>query len=37
MRAVLDALDERYGGAERYLLEGGLAPDLLGAIRSQLL
>jgi protein tyrosine/serine phosphatase len=37
MRAVLDALDERYGGAERYLLQGGLAPDALDAVRARLL
>ena len=36
MRGVLVALDEQYGGAEQYLLDGGLAPELLGAVRSRL-
>ena len=32
----LDALDQRYGGVERYLLDGGLAPGGLEAARSRL-
>jgi protein-tyrosine phosphatase len=36
MQAVLDALDHRYGGVDRYLLDGGLAPDVLEAARSRL-
>jgi protein-tyrosine phosphatase len=36
MRAVLDSLDRRYGGVDRYLLDGGLAPDVLEAARSRL-
>jgi len=36
MRAVLDALDQRYGGVDRYLLDGGLAPAALEAARSRL-
>jgi protein-tyrosine phosphatase len=37
MRAVLDALDRRYSGVERYLLDGGLSPEALEAARSRLL
>jgi protein-tyrosine phosphatase len=37
MRAVLGALDERYGGVDRYLLDGGLEPDVLETARSRLL
>ena len=36
MRAVLDSLDRRYGGVDRYLLDGGLAPEVLEAARSRL-
>jgi protein-tyrosine phosphatase len=36
MRAVLDSLDRKYGGVDRYLLDGGLAPDVLEAARSRL-
>jgi protein-tyrosine phosphatase len=36
MQAVLDALDQRYGGVDRYLLDGRLAPDVLEAARSGL-
>jgi protein tyrosine/serine phosphatase len=36
MRAVLDALDQRYGGVETYLLDGGLARGELEAARSRL-
>ena len=36
MKAVLDSLDRRYGGVDRYLLDGGLAPDVLEAARSRL-
>jgi protein-tyrosine phosphatase len=36
MRGVLAALDEQYGGVERYLLEGGLEPALLEAARTRL-
>jgi len=36
MRAVLTALDEQYGGVERYLLEGGLSPESLEAARARL-
>jgi hypothetical protein len=36
MQAVLDALDQRYGGVDRYLLDGRLAPDVLEAARSRL-
>ncbi|HEY7693928.1 MAG TPA: tyrosine-protein phosphatase [Gaiellaceae bacterium] len=36
MSAVLEAVDRRYGGVERYLLDGGLAPQTLRAARSRL-
>lgn len=36
MKAVLESLDRRYGGVDRYLLDGGLAPDVLEASRSRL-
>jgi protein-tyrosine phosphatase len=36
MKAVLDSLDRRYGGVDRYLLDGGLAPDVLEAAGSRL-
>ncbi|HKP17677.1 MAG TPA: tyrosine-protein phosphatase [Gaiellaceae bacterium] len=36
MHAVWEALEEQYGGVERYLLDGGLAPDDLAAARSRL-
>ena len=36
MHAVLEAIDRDYGGAEQYLLDGGLAPDTLAAARSRL-
>lgn len=36
MRAVLEAVDEQYGGAERYLLDGGLSPEALEAARARL-
>jgi protein-tyrosine phosphatase len=34
--AVLDVVDDTYGGVDRYLLDGGLAPDVLEAARSRL-
>ncbi len=37
MRTVLDALDRRYGGVARYLLDGGLSREALEAARSRLL
>lgn len=36
MQAVLEALDADYGGAERYLVEGGLRQASLTAVRSRL-
>jgi len=36
MHAVLETIDEQYGGVERYLLEGGLPPDVLEAARRRL-
>ncbi len=36
MVGVLDALDERYGGAGRYLLDGGLTRPVLAAARARL-
>jgi protein tyrosine/serine phosphatase len=36
MQAVLQTLDEQYGGVERYLLDGGLAPDVVEAARRRL-
>ena len=36
MRGVLAALDEQYGGVERYLTEGGLDADLLETVRARL-
>jgi protein tyrosine/serine phosphatase len=36
MQAVLEALDEQYGGVERYLLDGGLSPETLEAARARL-
>jgi len=36
IKAVLDTVDETYGGVDRYLLDGGLAPDVLQAARSRL-
>ena len=36
MQAVLQTLDEQYGGVERYLLDGGLQPDVLEAARRRL-
>jgi protein-tyrosine phosphatase len=36
MVGVLDALDEQYGGVERYLLDGGLDPEQLAAARARL-
>lgn len=36
MRAVLETLDEQYGGVERYLLDGGLSVQTLEAARSRL-
>jgi protein-tyrosine phosphatase len=36
MAAVLDAVDRRYGGVDRYLLDGGLAPEVLDAARTRL-
>ena len=37
MQEVLEYLDERYGGTERYLLELGLRPDEIGRLRERLL
>ena len=37
IQAVLDRLRERYGGAERYLLGGGMAPADVPALRARLL
>ena len=37
MTAVLGAVDRQYGGVERYLLDGGLAGDVLEAARRRLL
>ena len=38
MAGVLDVLDTRYGGAERYLTDrSGVAPDVFDGLRSQLL
>ena len=34
MQAVLEAIDREYGGVERYLLDGGLAPEMLDAPRA---
>jgi protein-tyrosine phosphatase len=36
MQAVLDAIDERYGGVDRYLVGGGLDPAVLEAARARL-
>lgn len=36
MRAVLEAVDRDYGGVEQYLLDGGLAPETLAAVRRRL-
>lgn len=36
MQAVLEAIDEQYGSVERYLLDGGLAPDALDTARRRL-
>jgi protein tyrosine/serine phosphatase len=36
MHAVLETLDEQYGGVERYLLDGGLSPETLEAARARL-
>ncbi|MEU0558185.1 tyrosine-protein phosphatase [Dactylosporangium sp. NPDC006015] len=36
IQAVLDLVDERWGGAEGYLLAHGLSPDRLAALRSRL-
>lgn len=36
MQAVLETLDEQYGGVERYLLDGGLSLETLAAARSRL-
>jgi protein-tyrosine phosphatase len=36
MHAVLETLDQQYGGVERYLLDGGLPPETLEAARSRL-
>lgn len=37
MRGVLDAIDDRYGGVEQYLLGGGLSAELVEAARTRLL
>lgn len=37
MLKVLDVLDDRYGGAERYLLGAGVAPTTLRALRVRML
>jgi protein-tyrosine phosphatase len=37
MHKVLDVLDERYGGAERYLLAAGATPTTLRALRVRML
>jgi len=36
MTAVLEAVERQYGGVDRYLLDGGLSPDLLEAARMLL-
>jgi protein-tyrosine phosphatase len=36
MHAVLEALDERYGSAERYLRDGGLPAELVTAARARM-
>jgi protein-tyrosine phosphatase len=36
MRRFLAALDERYGGAERWALDHGLAPEVLARLRAAL-
>jgi protein-tyrosine phosphatase len=36
MRAALDGLRVRYGSVERYLLDGGLRPEALAALRAAL-
>ncbi len=36
MKAVLEAIEEQYGGVRRYLLDGGLPSDLLEAARRRL-
>jgi protein tyrosine/serine phosphatase len=36
MQAVLEAIDEQYGGVERYLLDAGLPADVLEAARRRL-
>ncbi|HEY7602636.1 MAG TPA: tyrosine-protein phosphatase [Gaiellaceae bacterium] len=36
MHAVLETLDQQYGGVERYLLDGGLPPETVEAARSRL-
>jgi len=36
MEAVLEAMEERYGGVEPYLLDGGLPEELLAAARARL-
>ena len=35
--AILRHLDEKYGGAEAYLLHGGLTTDDLGRLRDRLI
>ena len=36
MRRFLDALDQRFGGAERWALDHGLTPQVLGRLRAAL-
>lgn len=36
MQRVLEAIDRDYGGVQGYLLDGGLAPEILAAARSRL-
>ncbi|MDG6107013.1 tyrosine-protein phosphatase [Dactylosporangium aurantiacum] len=37
IQAVLDLVDERWGGAAGYLLAHGLPPDRLAALRARLI
>jgi protein-tyrosine phosphatase len=36
MQGVVDAIDEQYGGVERYLIDGGLPAEALEAARARL-
>jgi protein tyrosine/serine phosphatase len=36
MRGVLEAIDDRYGGVEQYLLDGGLSAELVEVARARL-